>query len=197
MWLLAGERRTNRNTGFVRPLVLVLLTSLLLTACGGSSGSPSTSASSSTSNSPGAAAFKYASCMRKHGVSGYPDPQVTTNPDGSVAVAIAGSSSGTAAPGFEAAQKACSGILLAASSAVGHSGPSKQAFLAFAHCLHTHGILDFPDPDTQGQITGQMIRASGVDLKAASFMTAADACVGVTDGAITRADVARVVNGPH
>jgi hypothetical protein len=42
-----------------------------------------------------------------------------------------------------------------------------------------------------------MINASGVDLKAASFMTAADACVGVTHGAITRADIARLVNRAH
>ena len=104
--------------------------------------------------------------MRKHGVSGYPDPQVTTNPDGSVAMAIAGPANASAAPAFRSAQKACSGILLAQSSINGHSGPSRQEFLAFAHCLHTHGILDFPDPNTQGQITGQMINASGVDLKA-------------------------------
>ncbi len=70
-------------------------------------------------------------------------------------------------------------------------------FLAFAHCLHTHGIPDFPDPNTQGQISGQMIDAAGVDLKAPSFMTAADGCVGVTHGAITRANIARLVNRAH
>ncbi|MGO9908875.1 MAG: hypothetical protein ACLPY3_24655 [Solirubrobacteraceae bacterium] len=195
MWLVTGERSTSRTKGLVRPLAVVWVASLLITACGSSSGSPGTGASAS--NSPAAAAFEYASCMRKHGVSGYPDPQVTTNPNGSVAVAVAGPANASAAPAFRSAQKACSGLLLAQSSVNGHNGPSKQEFLAFAHCLHTHGILDFPDPNTQGQITGEMINASGVDLKAASFMTAADACVGVTHGAITRADVARVVNGPH
>jgi hypothetical protein len=129
--------------------------------------------------------------MRAHGIAGYPDPQVTTNPDGSVAMAVAGPASGSAAPAFRSAQKACSAILLAQSS--GPRGPSRQEFLAFAHCLHTHGIPDFPDPNTQGQITGQMINASGVDLKAPSFLAAADACVGVTHGAITRAGIARVV----
>jgi hypothetical protein len=192
MRLVDGEPSTSRKNGFVRPLALVSIASLLMSACGASSDSPSTSASAS--NTPAATAFKYASCMRQHGVAGYPDPRVTTNPDGSVAMAIAGPASTSAAPAFRSAQKACSGILLARSSTNGPSGPSKQEFLAFAHCLHTHGISDFPDPDTQGQITGQMINASGVDLKAPSFMTAADACVGVTHGAITRAGVARVVN---
>jgi hypothetical protein len=166
-----------------------------MSACGSSFGSPSTSAGAS--NSPAAAAFKYASCMRRHGVSGYPDPQVTTNPGGSVAIAIAGQSGPGASPAFQSAQKACSRILLAQSSTNGPTGPSKQEFLAFAHCLHTHGISDFPDPNVQGQITGQMINASGVDLKAPSFTTAADACASVTHGAITRAGIARVVNRAH
>jgi hypothetical protein len=39
-----------------------------------------------------------------------------------------------------------------------------------------------------------MVDASGIDFKARSFMTAADACVGVTHGAITRAGVARFIN---
>ncbi len=195
MWLPTGERSPSHNKGLIRPLAVVSIASLLMTACGSSSGSPGTSASGS--NTPAAAAFKYASCMRKHGVSGYPDPQVTTNPGGSVAMAIAGPANASAAPGFRIAQKACSGILLAQSSTNGPTGPSKQEFLAFAHCLHTHGISDFPDPNPQGEITGQMIDASGVDLKAPSFLTAADACVGVTHGAITRANVGRLVNGPH
>jgi hypothetical protein len=119
---------------------------------------------------------------------------VTTNPNGGVATAVAGPANAGAAPAFRSAQKACSGILLAQSTNDGHSGPSRREFLAFAHCLHAHGIPDFPDPNTQGEITGRMIDASGVDLKAPSFMTAADACVRVTHGAMTRAGVGRFIN---
>jgi hypothetical protein len=191
MRLFTGTRSNRRNTSLERPLAFVSIASLLITACGASSGSPTTSASAS--NSPAAVAFKYASCMRRHGVSGYPDPQVTTNPDGSVAMAVKGPANGSAAPAFRSAQKACSRILLSQTTN-GAGGPSRQEFLAFAHCLHTHGIPDFPDPNTQGQITGQMINASGVDLKAPSFRTTADACVGVTHGAITRAGIAHLVN---
>jgi hypothetical protein len=190
MLLVTEERSMSRNKGVARVLVVVSIASLLISACGSTSSSPSTTAS----NSPAAAAFTYASCMRRHGVAGYPDPQVTTNPSGSVAIAIAGQSGPGVSPAFQSAEKACSRILLAQSNTNGPAGPTKQEFLAFAHCLHTHGIADFPDPNPQGQITGQMIDASGVDLKAPSFATAADACVGVTHGAITRADIARVVN---
>lgn len=193
MWLLTAQRSASRKTGLIRPAVVVSIASLLMSACGSSSGSPSTTAS----DSPAAAALQYASCMRKHGVAGYPDPQITTNPDGSVATAIAGPANASAAPAFHSAQKACNGILTAPSSS-NHAGePSRQVFLAFARCLRSHGISDFPDPDPQGQITGQMIHAAGVDLKAPAFITAADACLGVTHGAITRANVARLANGPH
>jgi hypothetical protein len=190
MSLVAVQRSTRRKQSHLWLPVLVSIASLLLSACGSSSSAPSTTAS----NSPAAAAFKYASCMREHGIAGYPDPQVTTNPDGSVAMAVAGPASASAAPAFRSAQKACSGILLAQGASNGGGGPSRQEFLAFAHCLHAHGIPDFPDPNAQGEITGQMIHASGVDLKAASFATAADACVGVTHGAITRGGVARLIN---
>ncbi len=176
--------------GLVRPLLVVSTASVLMSACGSSSRPPSTSAS----ESPAAAAFKYASCMREHGVAGYPDPQVTTNGGGGVAIAVAGPANASAAPAFRSAQKACSGLLLALQNSSGPGGPSRQVLLAFAHCLHTHGVPDFPDPNTQGQITRQMVAASGVDLKAPSFFTAAKACVGVTHGAMTVAGVARFIN---
>ena len=69
--------------------------------------------------------------------------------------------------------------------------------LTFARCLRNHGVSDFPDPDAQGRLTLQMTSAAGVDLKVPSFLRAAKACVGVTHGAITLAEVARAVNGPH
>lgn len=193
MSLVTDKRSARRNLGLIRRLVVASIAFLPIAACGSSSGD----SSATGSNSPTAAAFNYASCMRKHGVAGYPDPQVTTNPDGSVATAVAGPANASAAPAFRSAQKACSNILLAQTSRPGSGGPSRQEFLAFAHCLHTHGISDFPDPNTQGEITGQMIDASGVNLKAPSFMTAADACVGVTHGAMTRAGIARFVNQAH
>jgi len=137
--------------------------------------------------------------MRDHGVSGFPDPQVTTTPGGgSVGVRQAVPAGVGSSPKFQSAQKACQGILPPPGNG-GHAsqGPSKQVFLAFARCLRKHGVSGFPDPNAQGQLTLQMISAAGVDLKGPSFLTAARACVGVTHGAITMADVARAVNGPH
>jgi hypothetical protein len=176
----------------------VLPLALLAAACGVSP-APTTSTSGSLPNNPGAAAYKYASCMRGHGLSNFPDPHVTVAPGGgSVAVAQGIPAGAVASPKFRAAQKACQGIIpVPGSSGSGNHGPSKQAFLAFARCLRGHGVSGFPDPDAQGQLTLSMISAAGVDLKAPSFFTAAKACVGVTHGAITLAQVAQAANGPH
>jgi hypothetical protein len=135
--------------------------------------------------------------MRDHGVANFPDPQVTTASGGGVVRQAVPASAGLS-PKFKAAQNACKGILPPpGSGGPRHQGPSKQVFLAFARCLRSHGIADFPDPNAQGQLTLQMISAAGVDLKAPSFLTAAKACVGVTHGQITPAMVAQAINGPH
>jgi len=180
----------------MRALAIVAV-ALLAAACGSAPSSPDTS--SSSSNNPAAAAFKFASCMRDHGVPNFPDPQVTTTPGGgSVGIRQAVPASTGRSPKFKAAQNACKGILPApGSSGPGQQGPSKQVFLAFARCLRSHGIPGFPDPNAQGQLTLQMISAAGVDLKAPSFLTAGRACVGVTHGQITLGLVARAINGPH
>ncbi len=182
----AAAHRSTRPQRAVLRSVVIGAVALLPAACGSSTGSPS-----ATASSPQGAAVRYASCMRTHGIANYPDPQVTTTPGGGGSVAIAGPSGPGAAPAFHAAQNACNGLLAPIINATEHHGPSRQAFLAFARCLRSHGLSDFPDPDAQGHITGQMIHATGVDLQAPAFLTDAKTCVGVTHGAITIADVER------
>jgi hypothetical protein len=102
-------------------------------------------------------------------------------------------------PRFKSAQEACRGIIGAPNGGPtqGQRQARKRDLLAFARCLRSHGVSDFPDPDSQRQLTLEMVSAAGVDLHAPSFLTAAKACVGVTHGAITLAEVAQAVNGPH
>jgi hypothetical protein len=179
----------------MRPLAITTL-ALLAAACGSSGGSPTTT---QPPKDGATAAFRFSACMRDHGVSDFPDPRVTSGP-GHVSVTMAVPRGAAVSPRFKSAQKACQGIL----PAPGSGGPTpaqqqarKQDLLAFARCLRSHGISDFPDPNGQGMLTLEMVTAAGIDLHAPSFLTAAKACVGVTHGAITLADVAQAVNGPH
>jgi hypothetical protein len=101
-------------------------------------------------------------------------------------------------PAFKTAQKACRGILPAPGSARQDSGgPSKQVLLAFARCLRSHGVGGFPDPDAQGQLPPQTIAAAGVDVHTPQFAAAGKACVGVTHGEISVADVEALASGKH
>jgi hypothetical protein len=165
----------------------------LATGCGGSP-APTNSQSS---KSPAQQAFAYARCIRAHGVPAFPDPQVTTTP-GSVGIRQAVPAGAGLSPAFAAAQKACASIMPAPGK--GGSGDErhhKQVLLAFAHCLRTHGINGFPDPNAGGQLTQEMISAAGVDIHTRGFFNAAKACVGVTHGAITMAQVATAISSHH
>ena len=169
---------------------------MLAAACGSSPRSPTSAADS---QNPATAAFKYAACIREHGVSSFPDPQVSTSPGRTSITQHVPAAAGLSSR-FAAAQKACKGIMPSPGND-GRTQADRQAkkrdLLAFAHCLRSHGVPDFPDPSAQGALNLQMISAAGVDLHAPSFMTAAKACVGVTHGDITLAQVAQAVNGPH
>jgi hypothetical protein len=137
--------------------------------------------------------------MRHHGVADCPDPRVTTTPGGgSVKIAMMAPASVGNSPAFKTAETSCRGILPAPGNdrPDGH-GPSKQVVLAFARCLRSHGITGFPDRTAQGQLTPQMISAAGVDVRSHQFVAAGKACVGVTHGQITVAQLEALASGQH
>jgi hypothetical protein len=82
------------------------------------------------------AGVKFAQCMRAHGVSDFPDPGTTGGPQETPV---------SSAPAFVGAQKACGG---------GPGGPGlpqpteaqKIHAIAFAKCMRTHGVPNWPDP---------------------------------------------------
>jgi hypothetical protein len=166
----------------------------------GSSGPSSTTTHSGGGGGPqsaATAAFAYSRCMRTHGVSDFPDPQVTTSP-GQTSIRIRAVAKDNGSPQFKSAQQACQHLLPGPESESPAARQAHaQALLAFARCLRSHGLANFPDPNSQGQITREMITAAGINLHAPNVLPAAKACVGVTHGVITGADVARAINGPH
>jgi len=131
--------------------------------------------------------------MRSHGVSNFPDP--STDPrefKQSLDPTTAHS------PAFRPALSAC-GHLLPGGGQQNQNAPPSQAQitaeLAFARCLRSHGFPNFPDPSSGGQITHEMLAGAGINIHQPAVVQAADGCVGVTHGLLTRADVARFVAG--
>ena len=69
------------------------------------------------------------------------------------------------------------------------------ALLALARCVRGHGFPSFPDPTSSGQITHEMLAAAGIDVHQPAALQAADACVSISHGVITKADVAKFIAG--
>jgi hypothetical protein len=182
--------------GNMRIKTPLFIASVAALAAGCGSSNPPASAGRS-SGSPADAAYKYARCIREHGVPGFPDPQVSSSP-GETSVAQMLPKSVASSPRFKSAQRACRGIV----PGPGSQGSSdqlahKSEFLAFARCVRAHGVSGFPDPNSRGQITPQMLSSAGVDFHSQAFLPGAIKCVGVTHGAITPADIRAAASGPH
>ncbi len=132
--------------------------------------------------------------MRKHGVSNFQDPKISTN-GSHVQIAIRVDPTITNSPDFKSAQRACVHILPGAAS-----GPTQtqshaqtEALLAFAKCMREHGFPQFPDPDDEGRLTLSMITAAGINLEQPAVKPAAYACASRTHGILTRADINRAL----
>jgi hypothetical protein len=131
--------------------------------------------------------------MRSHGVPGFPDPT--------------GGGAITKEASIKAFKEVSNSQVAAAQTACKHLQPNGgqltraqlaqrlSDLLAFAHCIRTHGVQNFPDPTSSGQLTHEMLSSAGIDLHQPAVLQAADACVGATHGALTKAAVARFAAG--
>ncbi len=116
---------------------------------------------------------KFSACMRKHGVTNFPDPN-------SQGVITFGSAQGIdpSSPTFGSARSACEQLLPNG----GQPTPQEQAqrqqeMLAFSKCMRAHGIEDFPDP-SGGGLRIQVHPGSDLDPSNPQFQAAQKACQG-------------------
>jgi hypothetical protein len=158
--------------------------SLVVAGCGGGS--------ATTAGNPGQNQLvAYSHCMRSHGLPTFPDPVDGQGiPKGELPLT---------SPQFTSASNACQKLMPA--SGLGPQTTPEQTStrvanaLAFAGCIRRHGFPNFPDPTSGGQITHAMIAEAGINLHQPAVLQAADACVSVTHGQITKARVANFIAG--
>jgi hypothetical protein len=162
---------------------------LIVAACGGGSpeagvasvGTTTTTAGASAgaanSAAPGGALVEYARCMRAHGVSSFPEP-------GSLAAAgairdfkgevVRAVGSLASSPKFQAGQRACAQYFGSPTTSPPQvSAQEMRKLLAVSHCLRTHGVPDFPDPNP---VTGQLNTPPGLDRSSPTVLAALRAC---------------------
>jgi hypothetical protein len=172
--------------------MVALSVGLLVAGCG-AGGAPSGPGPSPATFT--AAAFKYARCMRGDGVTGFPDPSMTDH-DGQQVAYLATSNSLIASPAFKRANKLCQRILtptLDTTQNLAAKTTRAQHIAAFARCMRSHGVSAFPDPNSQGELSLQMIQSAGVDLQAPDVVDAARACLASADGSITVPEIEHAV----
>jgi hypothetical protein len=147
------------------PAACLGLVLALVAACGGSPGAtngvaslqrPGSSSDAGPSAMPAGSGgsyqqqLAYSACMRAHGISDFPDPQILAN--GTVARRIEvqqGSDLDPATPRFQAARKACRSLVPAPPQGQRTQQQAREQAqaLQYAQCMRTHGVPTFPDPD--------------------------------------------------
>ena len=170
----------------------------VIAACGSNSHSSTHTTSSSGQLSQAQLqqdAFSFADCMRSHRVSNFPDPRTaphaiksTMNPNSAL----------PRSPAFQSAATACQHLLPGGDLPTRdetHSRAQITALLTLARCLRTHGFPKFPDPTSTGQLTPESLANAGINVHQPAVLQAGDACVSVTHGMVTKADVAGFVAG--
>jgi hypothetical protein len=192
---------------------LMLGGALLVGACGGSpssdaavahlkttttaqaGGAPNSNTQSGNSPGPGAGSgqaqqfsmaggnqsqmLAFSHCMQTHGVPDFPEP----NSQG----VVQGSGINPTSPSFQAANKDCRHLLPNG----GQPTAAQQAHalaqaLKFSQCMRSHGLADFPDPQSQpgGGIAIRIRAGQGSDMNPQSpqFEAAQQACQGIMGG---------------
>jgi hypothetical protein len=188
--------------GAVRVAGVVVLGAIALVAAGcGGSESPSVAsigtttsngASSSASGSPGfpssggplgssmsmevgtgAAGVEYTACMRSHGLPNYPDPDA----QGVITITIS-TSLNPSSPLFQKAEADCQHLIPAGKApSPAKQQQHRQRALAFAACMRSHGVPNYPDPTFgPGGMVSQKIDRRSVDPSSPIFHAAQKTC---------------------
>lgn len=152
-------------------------TSTTTTTTAATSGSGDRPSSGGTGGRKSLLAFS--ECMRKHGITDFPDPNGQGN------IEIHGSPTGDLNPSsssFQAAQKACRADMPGANPTPAERQQQLARALKLAQCMHRHGITDFPEPNSSGAFQIRAGPGSDLDPSSPKFQAAQKACQGARGG---------------
>jgi hypothetical protein len=118
-------------------------------------------------------AVEFAQCMRAHGVTNFPDP-TTAGP---------GAKDGLDpnSPTFQAAQTACRQYAQPGASTPAQSAQREADLLRFSQCMRSHGVPNFPDPDSQGDFN---FAGTGINPDSPVVLAAGRTCLPTAHGAV-------------
>jgi len=143
---------------------------------------------SGTSTGAKTGRLAFAACMRAHGISDYPDPtgNATSFTQVNGQVTINGVALKETEAQVQSARQACA---TATGAGAGNTPPnpqSKSAALAYARCMRSHGVPNFPDPTfNNGGI--QFADHGGYDPNSQTFHAADAACQSALTAAVSAA----------
>jgi hypothetical protein len=154
---------------------------LLTVACSSNSSSTGTGGSpQAASVTPSAShqAVAFAQCMRAHGVPNYPDP-------GSVSGPINPSQLGVSDATYQSAKTTCTRLDPPPQQSAGLTTAQEQHVLGellnFSRCMRSHGVPNFPDPNSASTIWGSgggslFTTPSSINTSSTQFSSAQNAC---------------------
>jgi hypothetical protein len=153
--------------GKPRGVVAALGVVLLIAACGSSSKAPAGAKASQ--------GIAFASCMRRHGLSDFPDPIPGHGLQFNLPAGVAPGS-----PAFRSAQASCKHLVPQPGRGnAAESAGADSAALAFARCMRAHGVPSYPDPAYRnGRPTEQPLSSYGIGPDAPAVQGAERACQG-------------------
>jgi hypothetical protein len=114
---------------------------------------------------------KFSACMRKHGVTNFPDP----NGQGVITI-HSGEGIDPSSPAFMSARTTCDKLLPNGGQPTpAQMAQRQQQMLAFSACMRAHGLKDFPDP-SNGGLRIQSSPGSDLSPDNPTFKKAQQAC---------------------
>lgn len=165
------------------PAVLaVSVVAALISACGASAPS---GAGGNGSAVKAAKAERFARCMRKNGVSQFPDSPASGN--FTIDEIANGSSLNINAPTFTQALTSCKELEPTGFTGGKRSPKQQHAALKFARCMREHGVPDFPDPTPNTPlIDTNLIPSANRPGGMTALNDARQRCSGIAAGVIGR-----------